>query len=180
MNLKTMWRHFAIFLGLTLSVFGDALFDKTLKEAKNGDALAQVNLGNMYRKGEGVPEDLVESVKWYRKSAEQGNALGQFNLGRMYDNGDGVPKDDVEAVKWYRKSAEQGDTFAQFNLGKMYELGEGVPKDLVEAHVWFNLGGTKGERFIREARAEVEMKLTKFQIAKATKLARERFKRLSK
>ncbi len=178
-----MLRHFAIFLGLTLSVFGDALFDKTLKEAKNGDALAQVNLGNMYHKGEGVPKDLVESVKWFRKSAEQGNALGQFNLGTMYDHGDGVPKDDVEAVKWFRKSAEQGDASAQYFLGLMYAKGEGVPKDLVEAHVWFNLVGAKGEEYSansKEARAEIEMKLTKFQIAKATKLARERFKRLSK
>jgi uncharacterized protein len=180
LNVESMWRHFAIFLGLTLSVFGDALFDNTFKEAKNGDALAQVNLGNMYHKGEGVPKDLVESVKWFRKSAEQGNALGQFNLGTMYDNGDGVPKDDVEAVKWYRKSAEQGYAFAQYFLGMMYEKGEGVPKDLVEAHVWFNLAGTKGEGFSQEARAAVEVKLTKFQIAKATKLARERFKRLSK
>jgi TPR repeat protein len=101
----------------------------------------------------------------------------------MYDNGNGVPEDDVEAVKWFRKSAEQGDASAQYFLGLMYAKGEGVPKDLVEAHVWFNLVGAKGEEYSansKEARAEIEMKLTKFQIAKATKLARERFKRLSK
>ena len=46
---------------------------ETLKQAEAGDAEAQYSLGMMYAYGEGVPEDSVEAVKWYRKSAEQGN-----------------------------------------------------------------------------------------------------------
>ena len=62
----------------------------------------------MYDKGQGVPQDYAEAVKWYRLAAEQGDADAQYNLGVMYDNGQGVPQDYAEAVKWYRLAAEQG------------------------------------------------------------------------
>ncbi len=87
--------------------------------ADQGVALAQNNLGGMYREGQGVPQDYAEAVKWYRLAAEQGHASAQYNLGSMYDNGYGVPQDYAEAVKWYRLAAEQGHASAQNNLGGM-------------------------------------------------------------
>ena len=68
--------------------------------AEQGYAKAQYNLGLMYAKGEGVPEDGVEAVRWYRMAAEQGHAKAQYNLGVMYAKGEGVPKDDVQAYAW--------------------------------------------------------------------------------
>ena len=56
--------------------------------------LAQNNLGFCYGKGNGVPKDYTEAVKWYRKAAEQGNATAQSNLGHRYYNGEGVAKDE--------------------------------------------------------------------------------------
>ena len=61
--------------------------------AEQGDAMAQNNLGVMYQKGEGVPQDYKEAVKWYRLAAEQGHATAQTNLGGMYYKGQGVPED---------------------------------------------------------------------------------------
>jgi len=55
----------------------------------------------MYYNGQGVPQDYVQAVKWYRLAAEQGVANAQVNLGVMYVNGQGVPRDYVQAVKWY-------------------------------------------------------------------------------
>ena len=57
---------------------------KTL--AEQGSAPAQFNLGNMYRRGQGVPQDDETAVKWYRLAAEQGNPFGQNSLGQMYRN----------------------------------------------------------------------------------------------
>jgi TPR repeat protein len=45
--------------------------------AEAGDVDAQYNLGQMYRRGQGVPQDYAETVKWYRLAAEQGNADAQ-------------------------------------------------------------------------------------------------------
>ena len=65
-------------------------FQEVLSRAEQGDAVAQFNLGVMYGRGEGVPEDDAEAVKWYRKAAEQGLASTQFELGVMYYMGEGV------------------------------------------------------------------------------------------
>ncbi len=66
--------------------------------AVQGDAGAQSGLGNMYRRGEGVPQDYTEAVVWYRKAAEQGDAMAQFILGLMYIRAEGVPQDIAECV----------------------------------------------------------------------------------
>ncbi|PSH05221.1 MAG: hypothetical protein CXZ00_03470 [Acidobacteria bacterium] len=75
------------------------------KQAEQGDARAQFNLGDRYYLGDGLPRDEAEAVRWYRKAAEQGHAQAQYNLGWMYDNGDGVPKDDAEAYFWLNLAA---------------------------------------------------------------------------
>ncbi len=60
-----------------------------------------LNLGIEYEKGEGVPQDYTEAVKWYYLAAGQGDASAQLNLGYMYEKGLGVPKNYAEAHKWY-------------------------------------------------------------------------------
>ncbi|PHS09962.1 MAG: hypothetical protein COA89_01515, partial [Acidithiobacillus sp.] len=55
--------------------------------AEKGDADAQFNLGVMYSKGQGVPQDYKTAVKWYTLAAEQGVASAQTNLGHIYDKG---------------------------------------------------------------------------------------------
>ncbi|MDQ1300474.1 MAG: hypothetical protein QG637_392, partial [Chloroflexota bacterium] len=49
--------------------------DATLFErAQKGDAVAQCLLGAMYARGNGVPKDSAEAVKWWHKAAEKGDA----------------------------------------------------------------------------------------------------------
>ena len=59
---------------LASNAFAAATFDETMAAAKQGAAYAQYNLGIMYAKGDGVPENDAEAVKWYRKAADQGHA----------------------------------------------------------------------------------------------------------
>ena len=91
--------------------------------AEQGHVEAQVRLGFMYERGEGVPQDDGEAVHWYRLAAEQGHAGAQSNLGTMYEYGRGVPQDYEKAVRWYRQAAEQGSAMGQHNLGGMYARG---------------------------------------------------------
>jgi TPR repeat protein len=95
--------------------------------ADQGTAIAQHNLGVKYSKGEGVPKDYAEAVRWYRKAADQGNAGAQHNLGLMYYNGQGVPQDYVRAHMWFNlaaakdgdpKTAERRDLIAQLMTGE--------------------------------------------------------------
>ena len=74
----------------------------------------------MYAKGQGVPQDYSEAVKWYRLAADQGDATAQFNLGGMYAQGEGVPQDYVLAHMWFNLSAAQGDDPSRrLNIGTM-------------------------------------------------------------
>jgi len=130
----------------------------------------------MYFVGEGVPQNYVESAKWYRKAAEQGYAVGYFNLGLAYYMHLGVPEDYTEAAKLFDKAAEQGLAVAQFYLGRMYELGTGVPQDFVQAHKWYTLATARSQGKIERSaqnRDRAEKKMTLAQIAEAQKLARE-------
>ena len=108
--------------------------------AERGDAEAQNNLGLIHYTDEGVPQDFIEAMKWFRKAAEQHHEMAQFNLGLMYAYGEGVPQDFVEAVKWFRRAADQRLPDAQFNLGFMYANAIGVQQDSVEAVKWFPHG----------------------------------------
>jgi TPR repeat protein len=69
--------------------------------AENGNPDAQINLGNMYFDGNGVPQDNTESVKWYLLAANQGSADAQIALGFLYEYGEAVPQDYVQAHKWF-------------------------------------------------------------------------------
>ena len=76
--------------------------------ADRGNFNAQVGLGFMYFKGQGVTKDYGEAVKWFRKAADQGWANAQANLGAMYANGRGVEQDYVKAHMWYSLAAAKG------------------------------------------------------------------------
>ena len=130
-------------------------FKATKIEAEQGDAIAQLSLSQMYEKGEGVPQNYAEALKWSakaRKTAEQGGADVQFKFGDMYYFGQGVPKNYVEAAKWYEMAAEQGHAEAQNKLGEMHRKGQGVEKNDKEAAKWYEMAAKQGH-----AEAQIEL-----------------------
>ena len=149
----------------------------TRQQAEQGAADAQNALGLMYYNGEGVPQDYVEAVRWYRLAADQGLAAAQLNLGVMYDRERGVPQDYEEAVRWYRLAVDQGLAAAQYNLGFMYDRGRGVLLDFVEALKWVDLAAARAsgdrQQDYAEARDALAKIMTTAQVAEARKLAME-------
>jgi len=107
------------------------------KAAKEGNPVAQNDLGVMYEMGRGVKRDFKKAVYWYQQAAKQGLAAAQFNLGRMYHNGKGIHKDYKKAAFWYEKAAKQGNARAQASLGGMYEFGIGMPRNYKKAIYWY-------------------------------------------
>lgn len=130
--------------------------------ANQGHAEAQYNLGVMYKKGYGVPQNKTEALKWIRLSANQGYAEAQSDLGEMYYfdnvklfNSSGiynpesipaqvVPQSYTESAKWFRLAANQGYAHAQYMLGSMYLDGLGVSKSYTTAVKWFRLSANQG------------------------------------
>jgi hypothetical protein len=110
------------------------------KCAEQGDPDCQAKLGWFLEEGrEGVKEDHVQAIKWYRRAAEQRLVVAEMALATTYEGGYHVPQDYVEAAKWYGRAAEQGDVDAQEKMAIFYWTGKGVSKDLVRAHMWANL-----------------------------------------
>ncbi|MBA3613894.1 MAG: sel1 repeat family protein [Nitrospirales bacterium] len=54
----------------------------------------------MFATGQGVPQDDVEAMRWYRLAGEQGFSWAQSKLGEMYFKGQGVPEDYIQAHMW--------------------------------------------------------------------------------
>ena len=60
-----------------------------------------------------------------------------------------------------------------FELGIMYATGRDCDADLVAAHKWFNIAAIKGSARAAELRAELSATMSKIDIARALREARE-------
>ncbi|KAF0220515.1 MAG: Sel1 domain-containing [Geobacteraceae bacterium] len=108
-----------------------ATFDALKPLAEQGSAVAQQELGVMYRKGEGVRQDYAKAAKWFRRAADQGLAEAQNNLGGLYATGLGVEKDYVQAYKWFTLAASRKLAAGRDNRDKI--AGEMTPDQIAKA-----------------------------------------------
>lgn len=60
-----------------------------------------------------------------------------------------------------------------YELGMMYAAGRTVQLDLVLAHKWFNLAAMRGNDDAKRYRFEISREMSKPQISRAQRLARE-------
>jgi hypothetical protein len=75
-----------------------------LPAAEQGDAEAQLSVGEIFEKGLGAAPNYEVAIFWYNKAAEQGNKSALFNLGTLYEQGLGVQKDRLQAINYYRQA----------------------------------------------------------------------------
>lgn len=101
--------------------------------------------GLMFDRGEGVPRDYQEALRWYVLAAEAGQPEAMNNLGFMYALGHGVSQDHSEAMKWWIKAADSGSIAALSNIATMHYIGQGVRQSYREAAKWFHLAADKGD-----------------------------------
>ncbi len=73
--------------------------------AKQGEALAQYNVGFLYDHGLGTKEHNARALRWYRRAAEQDYLPAVHMLGILYSTGEGVKRNDERAVRYYRHAA---------------------------------------------------------------------------
>ncbi|HXF54245.1 MAG TPA: hypothetical protein VNK52_09000 [Hyphomicrobiaceae bacterium] len=70
-------------------------------------------------------------------------------------------------------AAASGTPDALFELGLMYCAGRDVELDLVTAHKWFNLAALRGNEEAKRYRLEIAQEMSRPEIARAQRLARE-------
>ncbi len=151
-------------------------------KANQGDADAQFNLGLLYERGVGTPQDTKQAVYWYTKAAEQGHVNAQYSLGSLYHNsnyGEEVPQDSKKAVYWLTKAAEQGLVHAQCLLGNMYEYDDEPPQDYKQAFFWYTKAAEQGHVFAEYDRDKMLEKMSQSQIEEVQKLSKELYEKIN-
>lgn len=108
--------------------------------ADRGNAVAQMQLGLIHARGEGVPRDGVAAIDWLTRAAEQGQSEAQFELGVMNRDGSGTPIDGKRAIYWFERAAEAGAPHAFNAIGEMYLGHPDIAQDYEMALIWFFRG----------------------------------------
>lgn len=120
-------------------------YELFLKAASAGHARAQLNLGILFLRGQGVTRDLVQARAWLEKAAADGDPLALYALGRAMDEGsDQSPADPVRAADLFRRAAEKGHMLAALRYGLALSEGVGLKRDPVAAQRWLILAQDNG------------------------------------
>ncbi len=113
--------------------------------AHGADARAQNNLGYLYERGLGVPQNLAEARQWYGRAAEAGLPEARYNLATLYHHGRGVSRSYEVALPLYSAAAQSGYAEAEYMLGEYHRAGlGGLSRDGALALSWFLRAARKG------------------------------------
>lgn len=101
-------------------------FSIWMKASEGGDGTSAWHIGNCFRDGIPVSQDIDEAIKWYIKSAEYGNPKAYGEIGAIYENAEFGRQDHEKSLDYYTKGYENGDDESTLALAKKYENGIGV------------------------------------------------------
>ena len=109
-------------------------------QAAKGDGDAIFNLGQAYRLGKGVPQDLPRAEQLFGQAAAMGHLQAADNYGLLlFQRGERA-----KALPYLRAAADRGDPRAQYLLGIAHFNGDLVPKDWVRAYALLTLAQQQG------------------------------------
>lgn len=108
--------------------------------AQAGDADAQFNLGQAYKLGRGVPQDMNAALDWYQKALVQGHRQAEDAFGLLLFQ----QSRRVEAMPYLQRSAERGEVRAQYLVGLALFNGDLIPRDWVRAYALMTRASAAG------------------------------------
>lgn len=101
--------------------------------SKSGDIRAKVNLGAMYRDGNGIIQDPKKALVLFKEANNKNYYLAQFTLANLYETSELVKTSCEKAISLYKKSAMQNYVLAAYALGGIY-WGKGKCSKNVQIH----------------------------------------------
>ena len=120
------------------------------KAASLNMVVAQLQLGNLYMLGDGIPIDYNQAAEWLKRAAKQGSRRAKCALGHLYELGLGVERNLEMARKLFEDGTQDGDPVSQGFLATMYHegahVGIEVPEpDYAKALFWARKGAEQGD-----------------------------------
>lgn len=138
-------------------------------EAAKGDADAMFNLGQAYKLGNGVKQDLSQAEALFGRAAAQGHIQASDNYGLLlFQRGQRT-----QALPFIRAAADRGDPRAQYLLGIGHFNGDIVSRDWVRAYALVSLAQQAGLAQAASALGEMDQHVPMAQRQQAIELAAE-------
>jgi uncharacterized protein len=129
--------------------FGNPAADEALRRAASERQAtaseAFVKVAQMYEKGEELPKNRDEALKWYRKAADAGDAETAVQVAKLLlaPGRSPSPEEYAEARKRCEDAAKKNASGA-YCLAMIYRRGIGVAKDPVESTKWLGRAADSG------------------------------------
>jgi uncharacterized protein len=148
-------------------------FSAAVKEwqepASKGDADAQFNLGQAYKLGRGVKQNLAKAEELYSKASAQGHLQASDNYGLLlFQRGERT-----KALPYVAAASERGDPRAQYLIGLAHFNGDLLPKDWVRAYALLSLARQAGLPMAAGALAQMDQHIPLEQRQQSVPLAQE-------
>ena len=125
-------------------------FAAAVEPAQAGDPQAEFLLGEAYRLGRSVDQDLIQASDWYARAARQGDVASAAALGELLVG----MRRSADAVPWLTLAASHNHARATAFLAAIYYTGDGAQQDLVLATTLMKKAAAEGSP---EARAKLAM-----------------------
>jgi hypothetical protein len=94
---------------------------KEVADASDEYPESQLRYGNCLYKGQGVPMNIEEAIKYFVKSAENGQVIGMYNAASLYYTG-GIIKQDKKLGEYYMKLAAYKQHQPAIEFCKKYNI----------------------------------------------------------
>ncbi|WP_028242619.1 tetratricopeptide repeat protein [Pseudobutyrivibrio ruminis] len=121
-----------------------AKYNSTDLADQNAINKANVALGLLYVKGEGVDADSEQAITFFETASNNNYAKGSYYLGQIYENAVGVDRDYEKAMEYYLMAADLDYAPALNQIGYMYYNGYGVDVDFASAVYYQKLAALQG------------------------------------
>jgi cell division septation protein DedD len=137
--------------------------------ADAGNADAQFNLGQAYRLGRGVAQNLNLAEQWFERAARQRHEQAGTSLGLLlFQNGRAR-----EAMPWIQAAALRGDPRAQYVFGTALFNGDILRRDLPRAYAMMSAAAGQGFPQAQTQLAEMDRQLSPADRDRGRQLAAE-------
>lgn len=110
-------------------------FNALLRAARLGSVEAMHDLGDTFRFGINVDEDVREAFAWYKGAADEDFIPALTELATCYNFGVGVKMDEQKAIDLYMRAAELGGSEAMCRLADIYFYAD--EPNYIQALKWY-------------------------------------------
>lgn len=129
-------------------------FKQYKKYARVGHSQAMVTLGELYFHGYGVPKDLDNALRYFKRSAKYGRVQGMNKAGILYLTEPSLLDID-EGLKYLKKAARKSHASSALLLGVIYYNDGFGPKDIEQADKWLAVSYKRGYQELKQYVQEI-------------------------